>query len=85
VIDYQTELTSDQMYAVVQARDAAYNGRFFVGVVTTGIYCLPSCRSRTPHQRNVRFFETTAAAREAGLRACKRCQPDRFEPVSIRS
>ena len=46
-----------------------------MGVTTTGIYCRPSCPAITPKRGNVRFFRTAAAAHEAGLRACKRCQP----------
>lgn len=66
------------MYARVLAGDASYNGRFFTGVLTTGIYCLPSCRARKPKPENVRFFPTCEAARSAGLRACKKCHPDDF-------
>jgi len=67
-----------------QAKDRAHDGEFLVGVLTTGIYCLPSCRSRRPRPENVRFFQDESAARSAGLRACKRCRPDdfyrRFDP-----
>ena len=66
------------MYARVLAGDAAYNGRFFTGVLTTGIYCLPSCKARKPKPENVRFFPSCEAARQAGLRACKKCHPDDF-------
>ena len=66
------------MYARVLAGDSAYNGRFFTGVLTTGIYCLPSCKARKPQRKNVRFFPTCEAARESGLRACKKCHPDDF-------
>lgn len=66
------------MYARVLAGDAAYNGRFFTGVLTTGIYCLPSCKARKPKPENVRFFPTCEAARASGLRACKKCHPDDF-------
>lgn len=67
-----------QMYARLLAGDAAYNGRFFTGVLTTGIYCLPSCKARKPRSENVRFFPSCEAAREAGLRPCKKCHPDDF-------
>jgi AraC family transcriptional regulator of adaptative response / DNA-3-methyladenine glycosylase II len=60
------------------ASDPAYNGRFLTGVLTTGIYCLPSCRARKPKPDNVRFFGNPEAARKAGLRPCKRCRPDDF-------
>jgi len=71
-------LTHAQMYARLLAGDAAFNGRFFTGVLTTGIYCLPSCKARKPKSENVRFFPSCEAAREAGLRACKKCHPDDF-------
>lgn len=66
------------MYARVLAGDTAANGRFFTGVLTTGIYCLPSCKARKPKPENVRFFPTCEAARAAGLRACRKCHPDDF-------
>jgi len=71
-------LTHAQMYARLLASDASFNGRFFTGVLTTGIYCLPSCRARKPKSENVRFFPSCEAAREAGLRACRKCHPDDF-------
>jgi len=66
------------LYAWILAGDAAYNGRFFTGVLTTGIYCLPSCKARKPKPENVRFFPTCEAARAAGLRPCRKCHPDDF-------
>jgi AraC family transcriptional regulator, regulatory protein of adaptative response / DNA-3-methyladenine glycosylase II len=71
-------MTDAQMYARLLAGDPTYNGRFFTGVLTTGIYCLPSCKARKPKQENVRFFPTCEAARAAGLRPCKKCHPDDF-------
>ncbi len=71
-------MTNAAMYARVLASDASYNGRFFTGVLTTGIYCLPACKARKPKPGNVRFFPTCEAARAAGLRACKKCHPDDF-------
>src|SRR5687768_15409947 len=71
-------LSCDEMYERVIANDAAFNGRFFLGVLTTGIYCLPSCRARRPLRTNVDFFENVDAARAAGLRPCRRCHPDDF-------
>jgi AraC family transcriptional regulator of adaptative response / DNA-3-methyladenine glycosylase II len=61
------------------ASDSAYNGRFITGVLTTGIYCLPSCHARKPKPENVQFFKTGREARKAGLRPCKLCKPDEFE------
>lgn len=59
----------------IQAKDARFDGRFFTAVLSTGIYCRPSCPARTPQARNVRFYPTAAAAQLAGFRACKRCVP----------
>src|SRR5215469_9703831 len=58
------------------ARDARFDGKFFIGVLTTGIYCRPICRSRTSKESNVRYFATAAAAAEAGFRPCRRCRPE---------
>ena len=66
------------MYARVLENDTTCNGRFFTGVLTTGIYCLPACKARKPKPENVRFFPTVEAARAAGLRPCKKCHPDDF-------
>lgn len=63
-------------YGAVASRDARFDGQFVVGVRTTGIYCRPSCPAMTPRASSVSFYETAAAAHEAGFRACKRCQPD---------
>jgi len=69
-------LDHDRCYRVLAARDARFDGQFIAGVHSTGIYCRPSCPAMTPREHNVRFYPTAAAAHEAGLRACKRCQPD---------
>jgi AraC family transcriptional regulator, regulatory protein of adaptative response / DNA-3-methyladenine glycosylase II len=71
-------MTRDHMLERFYARDRASNGRFITGVLTTGIYCLPSCTARKPLPENVRFFATREDARSAGLRACRRCRPDDF-------
>jgi AraC family transcriptional regulator of adaptative response/methylated-DNA-[protein]-cysteine methyltransferase len=63
-------------WAAVLARDRGFDGRFVTGVLSTGIYCRPSCAARHPARANVRFFATGAEARGAGLRACRRCLPD---------
>lgn len=60
------------------ASDGSYDGRFITGVMTTGIYCLPSCGARKPKPENVRFHPSPEDARAAGLRPCKRCRPDDF-------
>lgn len=66
----------ERCYRAVSSRDSRFDGWFFTGVTTTGIYCRPSCPAITPKRTNVRFFPTAAAAQVAGLRACKRCRPD---------
>jgi AraC family transcriptional regulator of adaptative response / DNA-3-methyladenine glycosylase II len=71
-------MTNATMYARVLASDASCNGRFFFGVTSTGIYCLPSCHAKKPKPENTRFFPTVEAAQAAGLRACKKCHPDDF-------
>jgi AraC family transcriptional regulator, regulatory protein of adaptative response / DNA-3-methyladenine glycosylase II len=58
------------------ARDARFDGKFFIGVLTTKIYCRPICRSRTSKESNVRYFPSAAAAAEAGFRPCLRCRPE---------
>lgn len=62
-------------WKAVQERDASQDGDFYYGVLTTGVYCRPSCSSRRPLRKNVRFYATPAAAEADGLRACKRCRP----------
>lgn len=61
----------------VLERDASADGQFFYAVKSTGIFCKPSCPSRRPTRKQVRFFPTTEAAEAAGFRACKRCEPER--------
>ncbi|HZU42543.1 MAG TPA: AlkA N-terminal domain-containing protein [Terriglobales bacterium] len=58
------------------ARDARFDGKFFIAVVTTGIYCRPTCRARTSKECNIRYYPTAAAAAEAGFRPCLRCHPE---------
>lgn len=66
----------DRCYRAVQSKDARFDGWFVIAVLSTGIYCRPSCPARTPLARNVRFYPTSAAAQRAGFRSCKRCRPD---------
>ena len=63
-------------YRAVAGRDRRFDGRLFLGVTSTGIYCRPSCPARTPKPENVRFYATAAAAVAAGFRACRRCRPE---------
>ncbi len=65
----------DTMWSAVENRDASYDGKFFLGVRSTGIYCRPSCRSRQPLRRNVTFYASADDAEAAGYRPCKRCRP----------
>ncbi|GAA2450008.1 DNA-3-methyladenine glycosylase 2 family protein [Streptomyces macrosporus] len=69
-------MDDESRYEAVRSRDERFDGVFFTGVLTTGIYCRPSCPAVTPKRRNVRFFPSAAAAQRAGLRACRRCRPD---------
>lgn len=68
--------TSDRFFEALRSRDSRFDGRFYAGVTTTGIYCRPVCPARTPKRDNVRFFECAAAAEAAGFRPCKRCRPE---------
>jgi AraC family transcriptional regulator of adaptative response / DNA-3-methyladenine glycosylase II len=63
-------------YKAFQSHDARFDGRVFVGVTSTGIYCRPVCPARTPKFANCRFFASAAAAQEAGFRPCLRCRPE---------
>ncbi|WP_026548824.1 AlkA N-terminal domain-containing protein [Arthrobacter sp. Br18] len=65
-----------QRYRAIDSRDARFDGQFVTAVSSTGIYCRPSCPARTPKPANVTFYRTSAAAHEAGFRACKRCLPE---------
>ena len=67
---------AERCVRAVQAKDARFDGWFLTGVVTTGIYCRPSCPVVAPKPENMRFYPSAAAAQQAGFRACKRCRPD---------
>ncbi|MGL3149486.1 DNA-3-methyladenine glycosylase 2 family protein [Microbacterium sp. A82] len=69
-------MSFDERYRAIDARDIRFDGQFVTAVHTTGIYCRPSCPARTPKRENVSFYPTSAAAHEAGFRACKRCLPE---------
>ena len=66
---------AQEMERAYLARDASYDGIFFVGVRTTGIFCRPVCPARSPLPKNVEYFPTVAAAVAGGYRPCKRCRP----------
>ncbi|MDP2212727.1 DNA-3-methyladenine glycosylase 2 family protein [Phenylobacterium sp.] len=70
------DLDDDACYRAFSMRDARLDGKIFVGVRSTGIYCRPVCPARTPLRRNVAFYPSAAAAQEAGFRPCLRCRPE---------
>lgn len=69
-------LDAEACYAALQCRDPRFDGRFFVGVRSTGVYCRPVCPARTPRREVVEFFRSAAEAHAAGFRACLRCRPE---------
>jgi AraC family transcriptional regulator of adaptative response / DNA-3-methyladenine glycosylase II len=75
--------SGDADYAAIVARDARFDGRLFVGVTSTGVYCRPVCRVRTPLRRNCRFFGSAARAEAAGFRPCLRCRPELAPGLSL--
>ncbi|MFZ8579951.1 Ada metal-binding domain-containing protein, partial [Klebsiella quasipneumoniae] len=77
--------TDDRRWQAVCERDTRADGQFVFAVLTTGVCCRPSCRSRRARRENVRFFADVAAAVAAGFRPCKRCQPDKDPPQQQRS
>ena len=76
-------LDADAAYLALKARDARFDGQLFVGVTSTGIYCRPVCRVRTPQRRNCRFFALAAQAEQAGFRPCLRCRPELAPGLSL--
>ena len=71
-----TPLDADACYRAVAAHDARFDGAFFIGVTSTGIYCRPVCRVKTPRRENCRFFAHASQAEGAGFRPCLRCRPE---------
>jgi AraC family transcriptional regulator, regulatory protein of adaptative response / DNA-3-methyladenine glycosylase II len=69
-------LDDDQCYRALRAHDTRFDGRFFVGVASTRIYCRPVCTARTPNRANCHFFPSAAAAESDGFRPCLRCRPE---------
>lgn len=67
---------NDSLYAALLARDARFDGIFFVGVTSTGIYCRPVCPVKAPQKKNCRFFDSRELAEDAGFRPCLRCRPE---------
>lgn len=72
------KLNFEEMVNAMAKNDSAYDGKFYVGVHSTGIYCLPSCKAKKPKLKNVVFYPTREEAIAAGLRGCKRCRSERF-------
>jgi AraC family transcriptional regulator of adaptative response / DNA-3-methyladenine glycosylase II len=77
------DLDHDACYRAISSRDARFDGRLFIGVKTTGIYCRPICPARTPKQSSCLFFASAAAAQEAGFRSCLRCRPECSPELAI--
>ena len=75
-------LADDDCYLALKAKDARFDGRFFTGVTSTGIYCRPVCSVKTPRRENCRFFGHAAQAERAGFRPCLRCRPE-LAPHSV--
>src|SRR5262249_36785154 len=71
-----TPLDPEACYRAIVARDARFDGLFFVGVKTTGVYCRPICPARTPGRDRCLFFRRAAEAEAAGFRSCFRCRPE---------
>jgi AraC family transcriptional regulator of adaptative response / DNA-3-methyladenine glycosylase II len=76
-------LHDDAAYLALKTHDARFDGRFFVGVTSTGIYCRPVCRVRTPLRRNCRFYPNAASAERDGFRPCLRCRPELAPGLSL--
>ena len=76
-------LQDDAAYLALKTHDARFDGRLFVGVTSTGIYCRPVCRVRTPLRRNCRFFANAASAERSGFRPCLRCRPELSPGLSL--
>ncbi|MFW6057154.1 MAG: Ada metal-binding domain-containing protein, partial [Chloroflexota bacterium] len=74
------DIREDALWRAVAGRDRSYDGTFFFGVRTTGVYCRPGCPSRIPRRDNVVFAFSAELLDRAGYRACKRCRPDVSQP-----
>jgi len=77
------DLDADACYRAISTRDARFDGRLFIGVKTTGIYCRPICPARTPKRENLVFYPSAAAAQEAGFRPCLRCRPETAPDLGV--
>src|SRR5690348_13696416 len=75
-----TQTIEERYWRAVQERDAEQDGKFFFGVMTTGVFCRPSCPARRPLRKNVRFYLSAGDALRDGLRPCLRCRPMAEQP-----
>ncbi|MBI1403034.1 MAG: bifunctional DNA-binding transcriptional regulator/O6-methylguanine-DNA methyltransferase Ada [Porphyrobacter sp.] len=75
-VKHLQNMTDEDRWRIVLAKDRRFDGAFVTGVHSTGIFCRPSCPARAPLRKNVRFYATPVEAADAGLRPCKRCTPD---------
>jgi AraC family transcriptional regulator, regulatory protein of adaptative response / DNA-3-methyladenine glycosylase II len=82
-IIFSMDLDHDACYRAISTRDARFDGRIFIGVHTTGVYCRPVCPARTPKHENVSFYPTASAAQEAGFRPCLRCRPESSPDLGV--
>jgi AraC family transcriptional regulator, regulatory protein of adaptative response / methylphosphotriester-DNA alkyltransferase methyltransferase len=74
--NWQVMIVDEALWRAIVNCETTFDGRYFYAVITTGIFCRPSCRSRTPKPENVRIFRSADDAKAAGFRPCKRCCPD---------
>ena len=81
--DEAMDLDADACYRAVATRDARFDGRLFIAVKSTGVYCRPVCPARTPKRENLVFYPSAAAAQEAGYRPCLRCRPESAPDLGV--
>jgi AraC family transcriptional regulator of adaptative response/methylated-DNA-[protein]-cysteine methyltransferase len=79
----ETTVANDPRWGRIVARDCTADGLFWYSVVTTGVYCRPSCPSRRANPKNVQLHDTLSAARATGFRPCKRCNPNGLSTVGM--
>ena len=81
--DQPMDLDAEACYRAIATRDARFDGRLFIAVKSTGIYCRPICPARTPKRENLAFYPSAAAAQEAGYRPCLRCRPETAPDLGV--
>ena len=81
--DGPMDLDPEACYRAIATRDARFDGRLFIAVKSTGIYCRPICPARTPKRENLVFYPSAAAAQEAGFRPCLRCRPESAPDIGV--